>query len=165
VAALDVSRLVVRVFPFCGLEVSALSAFVYGRLEAKRERSDSKKSSTTQPPGLKPYVDAIAALVPAEVLAANALFVAAFTDSKKRPDESLSLVITNRGDLRLAFFGLILLALVMYVLGHINFGKSTVHWDRWDFLRMLIPPTAFVGWAMAQRPSPSFDAATSISAG
>ena len=44
-----------------------MSTLAYAALTTKREQSDPKTSTSTSPPGLKTYVDALAALVPAEV--------------------------------------------------------------------------------------------------
>lgn len=142
-----------------------MSAFLYGRLEGRREGSGAEESTKDVPPGLRTYVEVFVGLVPSEVLVAASVFVAAFTDTKKGRDGTTTLVITDRSSLKIAFFGLVILALVLYVLGHVKFGQETNRWDRWDTLRMLIPPAAFVGWTMAQRPSPMFDAVTNISDG
>jgi hypothetical protein len=142
-----------------------MSAFVYGRLTSKREDAAAGRSSTTDPPGLKTYVDAFAALVPAEVLVAAAIFTAAFTNTTTTTsgDGQATLIITDRSSLKIAFYGLTLLALLLYVAGHV--GKNAKHWDGWDFARMLVPPLAFIGWTMAVRPSPLSDAAFALSDG
>jgi hypothetical protein len=146
-----------------------MSAFLYGRFEARREASDSGKSKDTQPPGLKTYADALVGLVPAEVIAASTVFVAAFTDTEEDTttgDEAVAVTVTDASNLELSFYGLFLLAAGLYVFGHlIKTGAQRRPWGGLDFVRMLIPPLAFVGWTMALQPSTMFDAAISISEG
>ena len=46
-----------------------MSSVAFGALQTRREKSDSETSKSAQPPGLNSYIDILAALVPAEVLA------------------------------------------------------------------------------------------------
>jgi drug/metabolite transporter (DMT)-like permease len=93
-------------------------------------------------------VDAFAALVPAEVLTLHALILPVTTNTVKATTE-----ITQPGTLYWAFFGLLLLSVVLYAAPRLVARK----WDRLDYLRTAIPPLAFVGWTMLQRAT-AFDA-------
>jgi hypothetical protein len=94
------------------------------------------------------YVDAVAALVPAEVLALHAVILSATTETTDGITK-----ITASGTLIGAFVGLVLLSIGLYV-GYRLFKKV---WDKWDWARMFIPPLSFVVWTMLQR-STAFDA-------
>jgi hypothetical protein len=142
-----------------------MSAFLFGRLEARREISQSGRSTTDEPPGLKTYADALVGLVPSEVIAASVVFVAAFTETEENETGDEVVVVTDASNLEWSFYGLTLLAGALYVLGHLKGGAERRRWNTLDLLRMFIPPLAFVGWAMALQPSTMFDAAFSISDG
>ena len=101
----------------------------------------SGTSSTRSSTELKSYVDVFAAMVPAEVLTAHA-FILSFTTTT---DKNSVTTITQPGTLKWVFFALLALSVFLYVVGHF---KS---WDKLDFLRMLIPPLAFVGWTMLEK--------------
>jgi hypothetical protein len=149
-----------------------MSAFLYGRMTAKREAAPqsqllfdgiegqqvvvTRSSTTTEAPGLKTYADIFTALVPAEVIAAALFFVSQFTDTKSVPNQpGKSVTVTDWHSLKLAFWGCAAAAIVLYVAGHYQGGT----WTAVDFIRMMIPPLAFAGWSMAQTPSTIFDAA------
>lgn len=125
-----------------------MSTLAYAAITTRRDRSRSRASMTSEPPGLKTYVDAFAALVPAEVLTAHALLLAVTTKTTEAATE-----IVDAVTLAWSFYGLILTALVLYVVPRIKAGK----WDRLDYFRAAIPPLAFVGWTMLQRAT-AFDA-------
>jgi hypothetical protein len=93
-------------------------------------------------------VDALAALVPAEVLAAHATILTFTTNT-----EDTVVTLTDKPALSIAFYGLIVLSMILYVVGRLI--KSS--WDAWDWLRVLIAPLAFVGWTMLQKAT-AFDA-------
>jgi uncharacterized membrane protein len=94
------------------------------------------------------YVDALAALVPAEVLTLHAVILTFTTKT-----DAGATSITDKETLAYAFYGLIALAVLLYVVGRLIAKK----WDRLDYLRVIIPPLAFVGWTMLQRAT-AFDA-------
>jgi hypothetical protein len=111
-----------------------VSTLAYATLTKLREAappgtSDSKAANRDQPdagrPGVTMWADAAAALVPAEVLAAQAFLIGSVTEQQDRP-------------------GLLLASLVIYVCGNVG------HWHGADWLRMLIPPAAFVLWSALQ---------------
>lgn len=59
-----------------------MSTLAYAALTAKRQTTSAGESTTSGQPGMKTYVDVLAALVPAEVLAAHAA-VLGFTTKQK----------------------------------------------------------------------------------
>ena len=141
-----------------------MSAFLFGRLEARREASQSEGAhrSATPPKDVRQR------------------------PGRSRPERgNCSLHRVRRGlhryggerdrrsgsrrhrrlSLKWAFYGLVVLAAALYVFGHLKAGAERRRWDRLDYPRMLIPPLAFVGWAMALQPSTMFDAAFSLDDG
>jgi len=128
-----------------------MSTYAYAQLTARRLQAQERTSETTSPPGVATYVDAFAALVPAEVLAIHALIFSVTTKV-----ENNVTIITAPGTLKAAFFGLIALSIFLYLLARLCQNKAG-KWEGLDYLRMLIPPAAFIGWTMLQRPT-AFDA-------
>jgi hypothetical protein len=129
-----------------------MSAFAYGLFTSKRVAADPGESETTKPPGTKSYVDAVAALVPAEVLGIWALAVLPRTVTTVGEGESAKTSITDSGLMKGSFWALLLLSAILYVVGRLRDAQ----WDKADFLRVLIPPASFAIWMLLQRPS-AFD--------
>jgi hypothetical protein len=127
-----------------------MSVVAYAALTTKREEANPGTSTSTAAPGVKTYVDAFAALVPAEVLTLHGLIISVTTTTK---DQTTQINTDNVGTLAGAFWGLVVLSIVLYVVPRVKDGK----WDRLDYLRMVIPALAFVGWTMLQRTT-AFDA-------
>lgn len=125
-----------------------MSTFSYAALTTRREEGSPGTTTKNAPPGINTSLDALAALVPAEVLALHAVILSATTKTTDGKTE-----ITAQGTLFWAFVGLVLLSIALYV-GYRRLAKK---WDKWDWIRMLIPPLAFVGWTMLQRAT-AFDA-------
>ncbi len=125
-----------------------MSTLAYAAFTTKREQGAPNTTTSQSPPGVSTYVDAFAALVPAEVLTLHGLILPVTTKTVNATTE-----ITQPGTLSWAFFGLLLLGVVLYAAPRLVAGK----WDRLDYLRTAIPPLAFVGWAMLQRAT-AFDA-------
>ena len=125
-----------------------MSTLSYASLTTKREQANPGTSTTAAAPGVKTYVDAFAALVPAEVLTLHALIISITTTTKDQQTK-----ITAASTLSGASYGLIALSVVLYVAPRPINGK----WDLLDYLRAAIPPLAFIGWTMLQRAT-AFDA-------
>ena len=123
-----------------------MSTLAYAALTTKREQAAPGTSTSGSPPGVSKYIDALAALVPAEVLTLHAVILS-FTTSTK----GSTTTITAPGTLAGAFYGLVGLSILLYVAP--RFGRL----DRLDFFRAAIPPIAFVAWTMLQRAT-AFDA-------
>lgn len=135
-----------------------MSTVAFGALTTRREKSDSGTSKSAQPPGLNSYIDILAALVPAEVLAIHAIIISAVTTSNGGQTQ-----ITQPGTLRLAFWLLVGLSVVLFLLGRRpaptpadvrqQLGTQVPRWQRleWqDVIRAGIPALALVGWTMLE---------------
>lgn len=135
-----------------------MSTVAFGALTTRREKSDSGTSKSAQPPGLNSYIDILAALVPAEVLAIHAIIISAVTTSDGGQTK-----ITEPGTLRLAFWLLVGLSVVLFLLGRRpaptpadvrqQLGAQVPRWQRleWqDVIRAGIAPLALTGWTMLE---------------
>lgn len=129
-----------------------MSTLAYAALTSQRDDAQPGTSTSTSAPGVRTYVDALAALVPAEVLSLHALMLSVTTQVKGNQT-----TITEPDTLSWALLGLLVLSIGLYAVPRIVNGK----WDRWDWLRLAIPPLALVGWTMLQR-STAFDAAVQV---
>jgi hypothetical protein len=121
-----------------------MSTLVYAGLTRRRKEAPRRTSKDESPPGVKTYVDALTALVPAEVLGLHALALALFTQTRDDGRNQTVWTITERGSLQIAFFVMIAVAIILYV------TAARDVWENMDYLRVCIPPLAFVGWTMIQ---------------
>jgi hypothetical protein len=133
-----------------------MSSFAYGVMTRARNVAPAEESKTTKPPGTSTYVDALAALVPAEVLAAHAVILQATTTTTSGDDASAT--IEDPSALKWAFWGLLVVSALLFVLGLAARPKG------FGILRVAIPPLAFVGWTMLVQPS-AFDAVFDLGSG
>jgi hypothetical protein len=120
-----------------------MSTLAYASLTTTREAAAPGTSSSTSP-GVGMYIDAFAALVPAEVLTLHALIISYTMQTK---GHATAIIAGDEPILHFSFWGLIVLSMILYA-GPRLFAKK---WDGWDFLRVLIPPLAFTGWTMLQK--------------
>jgi hypothetical protein len=130
-----------------------MSTIAYGALSTARKSADRNKLADDT--GLGTLVDVLTGLVPAEVLAAHALILTYATETKD--DGSVS--ITEKGALQLSFFFLLGFSMLLYLAGRYSKKGARDAFDKWDLLRMLVPPAAFVVWTMIQK-NTAFDALT-----
>jgi hypothetical protein len=128
-----------------------MSTLAYAAITRVREAATPGTSTTDKAPGVRTYVDALAALVPAEVLAAHATILTFTTHTSDGKPPTVTL--TDSPALVVAFYALIGLSMLLYAAGRLMASK----WDKWDWLRLLIPPLAFVVWTMLQKAT-AFDA-------
>lgn len=143
-----------------------MSSLVYGAITRTREAAPPGDSTKAAPPGLATFVDALAGLVPAEVLAAHAVILSQLTTTTKTAQGQTT--ITDTAGLTLAFWLLLVTSAVLFVVGHRlphtvdtepQAARLVARWwrrvkeYRWNWVRLLIPPAAFVGWTLLQRPS------------
>lgn len=143
-------------------EEGTLSTIAYAQLTNAREAATPGTSTSDEKPGLKTYIDAFAALVPAEVLTLHALVISVTTETKQQSSaaaagktETITTILpTAVTTLQIAFWGLVVLSVVLYVAPRYFGGK----WDKFDWVRVAIAPLAFFGWTMLQRTT-AFDAA------
>lgn len=129
-----------------------MSTIAYAQLTSRRDASTPVTSTTTSPPGVKTYVDTMAALVPSEVLTLHALMLEQGTTV-----EGTKTTISDPQTLLVAFVGLLIVSMGLYAVPRLLAKK----WDALDGFRILIPPLAFVGWTMLQR-STAFDGVLAV---
>ena len=98
-----------------------MSTLAYAALTKRREDAQPNTSVTQAPPGVGTWVDSLAALVPAEVLAALGFLLSLMTE--KTSDGAT--IITAVTELRFTFYALALLSVLLYVSGRLLSGK----WD------------------------------------
>jgi len=124
-----------------------MSTLAYQALTKRRDEAQPGTSDDTKP-GVGKYVDALAALVPAEVLAAHAFILTITTESD--PSENATTTVTDPDSLRLGFWLLMIASACLYVFPKIRTLEA------WDAVRLFIPPLAFAMWTLIQTPS-AFD--------
>ena len=131
-----------------------MSTFAYAALTARREEATpgtSANRNAVDPantkagkPGVGVWVDASAALVPAEVLGLHAFLIQQVTSTRQDGSGNDVVTVSSAHDAKILFWVLLGLAVVVYVFAHVK------NWDSWDYLRMLIPPAAFMLWSTLQ---------------
>jgi hypothetical protein len=119
-----------------------MSSYAYGALLKRRKKAPKRASMDQERPGLSIGIDAVVALVPAEVLClhAAAMTLLSTPTSAKVSDNMSSTTIQisdglDRVLLVLVFFACIFLSIGLSVIGHKY--KADDPNDRW--LRMLLP--------------------------
>lgn len=151
-----------------------MSTFIYGTLEKVREeRTPPEANRKSSIPGVGQYVDTMAALIPAEVLAFHA-FAQQLATEKVVPENAVSVpaegggapvtaaagdpvtVISDPAALKIVFVVSIVAAGVLYWYAHSR-AREHPGWDRSDWLRVAIPPLSFIVWTMLQKAT-AFDA-------
>lgn len=139
-----------------------MSTLAYAQLTNAREAAPPGTSTTTSKPGIQTYMDAFAALVPAEVLTLHALIISATTKivegtatgAGKVATASTTILPEAMQTLQWSFWGLVAVSVALFAVPRYAGGK----WDKFDWVRVLIAPLAFAGWTMLQRTT-AFDAA------
>ena len=136
-----------------------MSTLAFAALTNRRDMSPRGESTKEEgSPGLKTFVDSLAALVPAEVLVAHAAILTFTTTSSTDQAGNPITTISDRGVLRGGFWALVAISMLLYLFGRLGkVGGAHGKWDTWDYLRIAIPPLAFVGWTMIQT-NTAFDA-------
>jgi hypothetical protein len=89
----------------------------------------------------------VAALVPAEVLAAHAAILSFSSKIGLDPEGNPTTIITNPGTVRWTFFALLVSSAALFLLAQPPLKKLR------DWLRLPIPPLAFLAWTWLQKPS------------
>jgi len=138
-----------------------MSTLAYAQLINAREARATGMGLTTESTGIKGYIEMFAALVPAEVLALHSVIISLTTRTLKNARtagdaaaETITMILPDAVlTLQCTFWLLVALAFVLYAVPRFLGGK----WRSLDWVRVLVPPSAFVGWTMIQRPT-AFDA-------
>ena len=139
-----------------------MSTLAYAQITNTREASPPGTSTTTASPGFRTYIDALAALVPSEVLTLHALIISVTTEtgqkivagSTDKTETVTTILQSGATTLQVSFWALMLVSVALYAAPR-YFGGN---WDKFDWLRVAIAPLAFLGWTMLQRTT-AFDAA------
>jgi hypothetical protein len=124
-----------------------MSTLAFAAITSRRLAATPGSSSETAPPAFKPYVDAMAAIVPAEVLAAHATVVGVLSDVAKDAHGHDVTVLGHPNYLKLTFWVLLALSPGLYLVGRL-ISKQQLR--RLDILLALLPPAAFFAWTMLQ---------------
>jgi hypothetical protein len=142
-----------------------MSSYLYGALTKRRLDTptgarlgfgaSSDDQSLAKPPdgqddSVRHWQDAVAALVPAEVLVLHGVAMSYGTTTTGRHGHTVTR-ITYPGQMEIVYVGMLVLAVALYVVG----SKRLRSWE--DALRAVIPALAFIAWTMIQ-PSTAFDA-------
>jgi len=141
-----------------------MSACLYGAINAQREAAPKGTSKEKEPPGFGSYIDVVAALVPAEILAVNALLLPLAVETASNAEGAAVTTVEDPGSLKLIFWLSLAASVVLYVIGdRLRAQKAAatndaakVSWGGWNYLRALIPAGAYVVWTMLQK-STAFD--------
>ncbi len=128
-----------------------MSTLAYAALTNRRILAEPGTSTSKSPPGVTSYVDAVAALVPAEVLTLHAVIVSVTTTTEATAGQPPVTTIEDLVALQWAFWGMVVLSVVLYVVPRFRTREKL------DFARAAIPPASFVVWTMLQRAT-AFDA-------
>jgi hypothetical protein len=164
---------------------SATTATAFRSLD-KAADDDDEDPSATRTGSVGGYVEAMAALVPTEVLTLHALILSATTQiipTKSIGDVAKSAiagemdaagtapntitVISDAGSLEIAFWVLALISMALYLVPRLHAAwtaarEEKTHWRAQmgaaDWARAAVPPLAFTAWTMLQRAT-AFDAA------
>ena len=91
-------------------KIYAMSTLAYASLTTAREAA-APHTSTTQSPGVGTYIDAFAALVPAEVLTLHAVIISYTT---RTVDKKTFILPEGWNTLQVSFWGLIVTSMVLY---------------------------------------------------
>jgi hypothetical protein len=127
---------------------------LYGTMLRKREEAEGGDSKGEKPPGVRPLTDALAALVPAEVLAIHAAVVSDQITTASNEAGELVTTIKDPTVLKVTFVVLLLASMVLYRFG---LQQKVLQFDRYESVGLFIPPVAFFLWTLLQEPS-AFDA-------
>jgi hypothetical protein len=135
-----------------------MSTVAYGALTEARKNTD--RGTVANSTGLGTYIDVLAALVPAEVIAAHAVILTYATETSEDPTTKKQVVsITEPGALKATFWVLLVFAVCLFFAGRwLKKGAKKFNW-RGDTVRLALPPSAFVAWTMIQK-NTAFDAIT-----
>lgn len=102
-----------------------MSSFAYGMLTLQRASQPKEESKSTGKPGFGSYVDVVAALVPAEVLAMNAVLIPRMTKTTSEASGHPVTEITEPTALKVLFAISVVLSIALYVLGRYRQTKGS----------------------------------------
>ncbi|MEO1076257.1 MAG: hypothetical protein AAFX41_09880 [Bacteroidota bacterium] len=115
-------------------------ALTSARSIAPTERS-SEETPSQPPPVVGKYTAALLALIPSEVLVLHTVFMSLGTAGSGK-----DIAIEESTALLVGFITLVILSLLLYVIG----ARQEDTFEGLDYVRMFIPPLAFVGWCFLE---------------
>ena len=116
-----------------------MSAYVYGRI--RRDRLDGIRVTS----GDNKIVEGLVAIIPVDIITLHAVVLSLTTTTNKTTGE---VSITDPTTLKNSLFVFIVLAAALFVIGHLKTSDTPAFkWDSWDWLRIVLPPLAFLAWA------------------
>ena len=139
-----------------------MSTLLYQAVTLRREQSPTpaQERDAGEPDAGKKkpgeFLDVVAALVPAEIIAVHALILGTVSTKTEDADGAITTKLdpTQATLERWSWIGLVVAAAVLYVVPHAvssaRAGRRPLV-DRLDLLRMLIPAAAFWIWTMIQK--------------
>jgi hypothetical protein len=135
-----------------------LSIVALANRTAARQLTEPNTPEADKPIAKSKYVDILAALIPAEVVAAHAFIISQTVETKDADVEATTAKVNlqevtdieNTTALQVAFVGLVIACPIIYAAAK---AGSKAPWNRWDILRISIPTLAFVAWTMLTEPS------------
>src|SRR5690348_8858480 len=95
-----------------------MSTLAYATITRMRGEAPVNTSISTSPPGVQTYIDALAALVPAEVLVIHAVIVQEATDTRKVAGKTVT-TITDPTAMKWMFYAGIGLSMLLYGTGRL----------------------------------------------
>src|SRR5215213_7046997 len=143
-----------------------MSTLLYGAMTAQRLADDPNVPEDPKKgkAGLSTFADTVSALVPAEILAANAALLPLMTSTSQVKDEPVT-TITDPSTLKVVFWLSIVFAILLFVAGERSRVRKQVaegkpagrFWTGANLVRAVIPAASYVAWVMLM-PSTAFDA-------
>lgn len=130
------------------LDKSARDDFVVILADAKQKHDQQEQ--TTPAGSAKSYVDALAAIIPAEALVFYSVALPLATNVVK-VDQQETLTIQSQSAVQAVLVFSVLLSLAFFL-----FGRGITDWERLDYLRAALPPIAAMLWLVLQNPSTMF---------
>src|SRR5260370_1830785 len=132
-----------------------MSTIAYAALTNAREASPPGTSTTTSSPGMRTYIDAFAALVPAEVLTLHALVISVTTETAQKAiagdagkTETVTTILPQAAEtLMVAFWVLLAMSVALYVAPRYFVRR----WHKLDYFLPPIPPLPSCAWTLMHR--------------
>ena len=90
-----------------------MSTYLYGAMQKKRKQAEKGTSKEEEPPGISTYLDMLAALVPAEMLALHTFLLGLFTKSRETSEGTIT-KITDQPALFWSFWALVVGCVALY---------------------------------------------------
>jgi len=114
-----------------------MSAILYGKLVRKQTEDAVKGAAVKGDAGENKLATAIAALIPAEIIALHGLVLSRTTTT----GADGSTAITQPETLKWSLIVLLVVTVGVYLI-----GRGLKDWQNLDYIRAVVPPFAFLAW-------------------